>query len=1637
MGEDTYNNNVFLVFVEQNENFLLQLSAGWIENVPDPGEYPYLFYTTGGTNSKPVSVTLYSTLGENQNLKPVNNVLAIRVDGTLYRLEDASRELVTIGGIAPAVFTAVRQSASESINVLTNQTRNIDFAMLSYSEGYIKTVEVIAYADLEYTKPLANAFFVMQQLPAEANGYEFVLDEGDAEWQASVGNFESASMTGIYAPAGIHSFNVALINRSTHTGVDGATISVTKEFYTTPYVANKSFFETITYATSEGLWESTESSWLRVLVGGGEVGGATYTTGSNGYPAGSPTPEMEIEWLQNSTNETIKRCVVTLAVTGVEGNCSVVYEFYQRANVAEYAVVFYDGENYYENGSVRSVDADYSEQSAGYVAILCDKSVGYSEISGATYEYGVSDATKGVSIDETEGVITLSPNIEAGTEVDIIASGILSGNEVAYSSYKLRVKAAAQTAHITHNIPATATYLDSDIIAEAYSDSGAVVTFSTQSSKVTLGQTEIIEAVRNGVTVSVTRQWIGIAGASTGTGETINLSCPATETYKVGSTSAKIKIDKYNDYVSIWDGPYVNGTKQNALAVGSVNTFYVTTGTGNQPVSYGYDSGTTTIEHSDIKFSKTNTGFTIKPLTTGNVGLVASLNYDANFGPGQNDSREILLSTQPANSRQVYFLNEPYQITVNGSPTQLSWAFNPASANSGTPTFSCDKTKLNITNTNNQWYVVGLAKGSFDLTIEYPASGLYSRCYDTTTISVGLIPTTTLVWQNTPGSSTAIPLDDTSQVALATDTNAPNRTVKYTSSDENIVKISMYGGAITPKAQGTAIIYAEVQETNTYAYKKIQYDIAIGNATPTPTCTVTFSNPSATYQVQVGSTFTKAISSKTPNDSNTYIEYTSSKNSIATVNASGQVTGIAAGTVTITATATRSGYNPGTASYQITVTPVSVTDPVITVGNPSVTIYLPNDQQLPTSANLNASVNNSVQTVKYTSLSPSAVSVSNDGTVTGITTGSNLVIRIYVEATGSYAAKETTAKVTVLQANTPTQDTTDVVDFTQTTTMQTVDVLLGNKYYNKAEATVSHRPVYYSVSNSTIASILYARVQVNGAVENNVITLTTSGNKTVTFKITASSSSTSKNGQTLEWSTDSTTSFTVKTGDVFYVHAALLESGGSKASYYSNSTSVMWSSASSNIVGDGGVLVGKTASSNPVEVRAQVYAGQSGGVNYTAAYDTYYATISAQMPTLRFKYLPSDIQEGAQQFSFSRTSQLLPDFNVPIYDNIHAGYFEWCYNADSGNTSNTSIATVSNEGLVTLVGGVGEVSVKAAIAAHGNYGRVEASYTMIISGYYINLSQSQFTIGGRGGSITVRATSMKVMNGAADEAYNATPTVEGGCQRIVPNNGTSQTTAVLSTYHDITYSFGINHTDSDIETTRTIYSNIGSASATVTITQTSGSGNPSELRYEHNDITRGNANNIDNNTVYEHTSLWSYSLNQEDINGFVHNLDAPCTWRMGDERVISNVASNDEATSVYANERLTHASGDNTPIWMEAYHNNSRVTTSTSGVATSISYVVEYWSEDYGEWTTDTSKTGQGQWCGVYVGDGNSHTGSYAPSQSNTISLGSTGKIYPHIEWLANGSGETRYARVIFCYGGYDYKNNYYPIYVAKIIQQG
>lgn len=266
-----------------------------------------------------------------------------------------------------------------------------------------------------------------------------------------------------------------------------------------------------------------------------------------------------------------------------------------------------------------------------------------------------------------------------------------------------------------------------------------------------------------------------------------------------------------------------------------------------------------------------------------------------------------------------------------------------------------------------------------------------------------------------------------------------------------------------------------------------------GSPPPPVVTSVTVAPPSAS--IVAGTTTTLQATVKDQNGNamtGQVVTWSSSNTAAATVNASGVVTGVAAGSATITAT---SSGKSGTSA--ITVTAVAPVVTTVTVAPPSASIVAG------TTTTLQATVKDqngnalTGQTVTWSTSNTAAATVNSSGVVTGVAVGSATITATSSGKSGT-SAITVTAVPPVVTTVTVAPPSASIVAGTTTTLQATVKDQNGN--------VLSGQTVTWTTSNAAAATVSSSGVVSGVAAGLATITATSSG-KTGTSAITVTAAS--------------------------------------------------------------------------------------------------------------------------------------------------------------------------------------------------------------------------------------------------------------------------------------------------------------------------------------------------------------------------------------------------------------------------------------------------------------------------------------------------------------------------------------------------
>lgn len=203
--------------------------------------------------------------------------------------------------------------------------------------------------------------------------------------------------------------------------------------------------------------------------------------------------------------------------------------------------------------------------------------------------------------------------------------------------------------------------------------------------------------------------------------------------------------------------------------------------------------------------------------------------------------------------------------------------------------------------------------------------------------------------------------------------NASNKNVTWTSSNAAVATVSQTG-RVTGVTEGTANITVTTEsggKTAVCAVTIQSSNVPVTGVTVTPT----------TAQIAIGATRQLTATVAPATASNKNVTWASSAPTVATVSATGLVTGVAIGNAVITVT-TAEGAFTATCNVQVTGAQVAATG--VTLAPTTATIAIAGTQQLTATV---APENATDKTVAWTTSAQAVATVSNTGLVTGVTAG--------------------------------------------------------------------------------------------------------------------------------------------------------------------------------------------------------------------------------------------------------------------------------------------------------------------------------------------------------------------------------------------------------------------------------------------------------------------------------------------------------------------------------------------------------------------------------------------------------------------------------------------------------------------------
>ena len=290
-------------------------------------------------------------------------------------------------------------------------------------------------------------------------------------------------------------------------------------------------------------------------------------------------------------------------------------------------------------------------------------------------------------------------------------------------------------------------------------------------------------------------------------------------------------------------------------------------------------------------------------------------------------------------------------------------------------------------------------------------------------------------------------------------------TITWTSSNENVATVSATG-LVRARVPGTTTITARTAN-NLTATLTVTVTVAPTSITVAPT----------TLNLSLNATHTLTATILPANAANAAITWTSSNANVATVSATGVVTGRAAGTAVITA---RTANNL-TATVTVTVGAVAPTS--ITLSPSPLTLSVGAAHSL--TANLLPA--NAATTITWTSSNANVATVSATGVVTAVAPGTAIIT--------ARTANNLTATVTVTVTAVPTNITLSPSPLTLTA--GAAQALTANLQPANAATTIT-----WTSSNANVATVSATGVVTAQGLGSAIITARTANNLTATVTVT-------------------------------------------------------------------------------------------------------------------------------------------------------------------------------------------------------------------------------------------------------------------------------------------------------------------------------------------------------------------------------------------------------------------------------------------------------------------------------------------------------------------------------------------------------
>lgn len=350
----------------------------------------------------------------------------------------------------------------------------------------------------------------------------------------------------------------------------------------------------------------------------------------------------------------------------------------------------------------------------------------------------------------------------------------------------------------------------------------------------------------------------------------------------------------------------------------------------------------------------------------------------------------------------VLALDKSTLAIVEGSSSVLKATITPQDecTENNVISWSSSNTSCAIVDANGT--ITALAAGSAEITAVTTGNGITSASC-VVTVSSNCISETFDVVLNSEEEELYLSDELVLSASIATD-NVCDESIEWSVSPSGVVTV--VDGVVSPVAYGTAVITAS-STIDPDSYAECTVHVIEKEVT-----SVTISGGSSTMYIQGTQTLTASV---LPDDADDVsVTWSSSDESIATVSNKGVVTGVSDGVVKITAKAA-SGVS---ASYEITVKPIEVTDIILNISD-DITLLIDEEQQVSVTFEPDNATDKTLQwrtsDVSVATVENGLIKAKAEGTAVIYITTSNKIVKTVTVNVESNVVAVTSVEVTPLE----------------------------------------------------------------------------------------------------------------------------------------------------------------------------------------------------------------------------------------------------------------------------------------------------------------------------------------------------------------------------------------------------------------------------------------------------------------------------------------------------------------------------------------------------------------------------------------------------------------------------------------------